>query len=240
MTTHLRRALAVALCAGAALALTACSSSGGSTTGASSAAAPASATPDPNAGLPNGTELAGRLLSGSVVPSLKADPNITRNSGTAFQDSGTSVVPASTACTQLDQTDWVTSTGVREASFAAADFHDSAGNEFYEEIGAYQGTGATEQLTALKKVFAECKTHKVTGNGSPYTEHVKVTALSGLGDEAVEAVLSSPNYDGGETLVAVRSGKQVVDVMYNDQKTTGAKALTLARELLKKVPAATS
>ena len=242
MTKHLRRALVVALCAGAPLALTACSSSGGSTgaAGSSAVAAPSSAPADPNAGLPNGSKLAGWLLPQTVVPSLQADPSATRNSGTDFQEPGTSAVAKPAACNDLDQTNWTSSTGIAESSSAAADFHNSYGTEFYEEVSAYQGSGATEELAALKKVFAECRTHKVTANGSPYTEHIKVTALSGLGDEAVEAVLSSPDYTGGETLVAIRTGKEVVGVLYNDQKSSGAKALTLARELLKKVPAATS
>jgi hypothetical protein len=244
MTTHLRRVAAAALCAGAALALTACSSSGGTATATgpagSGASTAASASADPNAGLPNGAKLAGWLLPGSVTPALTADTSITRNSGNDYQQPGTSTVAKSEACDDLDKTDWITSTGIAEQSFAAADFHDSYGTEFYEVLGAYQGTGATDEFAALKKVFAECKTHKVTGNGTTYTEHVKVTAISGLGDEAVEAVLTSPDYTGGETLVAIRTGKQLVGVMYNDQKTTGARALTLARQLLKKVPAAAS
>jgi hypothetical protein len=68
--------------------------------------------------------------------------------------------------------------------------------------------------------------------------HVKTKAVSGLGDEAVEAVISSPDVQGGETLVVIRSGKLLVTTMYNDQSATGAQALSLARRLLKNVPAA--
>jgi hypothetical protein len=241
MTTHFRRALAAALCAGAALALTACSSSGGSTVTAGStssavATSSASAPADPNAGLPNGTKLSGWLLPASVVPKLQADSKAGVNSGDMYVEPSDKTVAKAQACDQLGRTDWMEAGGVGPASAAGNDFVDSYGNEYYQQLNAYQGARAAQEFAALKKVFTECKSFPTKVNGSTFTMHVKAKALPGLGDEAVEAVLASPDIQGGETLVLIRSGKLLVTTMYNDQSASGAQALTLARHLLKNVP----
>ncbi|SEK77506.1 hypothetical protein [Streptacidiphilus jiangxiensis] len=243
MTTHLRRVAAAALCAGAALALTACSSGGGSTATAGSAASAgsgtsASAAADPTAGLPNGTKLAGWLLPGSVVPKLKANPKVVNNSGDTFVEPSDTPLTKSKACDLLNGTTWMNAGGLGPAAFAGTDFDDSYGNEYYQELDAFEGTRATQEFAGLSKVFTECRTFPMTTGGATYTMHLKVKELPGLGDEAIEAVVTSPSLTGGQTMVAIRSGKVLVTTSYNDQSGTGAQALTLARRLLKKLPAA--
>ena len=244
MTTHHRRALAAALCAGAVLALTACSSFGGSTVSAgstsSAVASPSasSAPADPNAGLPNGTQLSGWLLPASVVPKLKSDTKAGVNSGEAYTQPSDKAVAKKQACDQLGRTDWMEAGGVGPSAAAGNDFADSSGNEFYQQVNAYQGTRAAQEFAALKNVFTECRAFPTKVSGSTYTMHVKLSAVSGLGDEAVKAVLTSPDIQGGETLVAIRTGRLLVTTMYNDQNATGAQALTLAHRLFKNVPAA--
>jgi hypothetical protein len=242
MTTHLRRALAATLCAGAALALTACSSGG--TAATAGTAAPAAATPspsasaDPNAGLPNGTKMNGWLLPADVVPKLKADGKAVADSGDFFMKPTDKTIAKAQACDQLGLTDWMDAGGVGPSSTAGNDFGDSYGDEYYQQLSAYQGTRAAEEFAALKKVFAECKSFPTKVNGSTYTMHVKTKSLPGLGDEAVAATIASPDIQGGETLVVIRSGKILVTAMYNDQSGTGSQALSLSRRLLKNIPAA--
>lgn len=239
MTTHLRRVAAAALCAGAALALTACSFPGGSSATAGSSAgagSSASSSPDPTAGLPTGTQLAAYLLPNKVVPSLKADSQAGVNSGDMFLEPSDKAIGKAQACQLLGNTNWMTASGVGPASSAGDDFMNSYGVEYYQQLDVFEGTRATQDFTALKKVLTECTTYPDSSNGSHYTMHVKVKTLSGLGDEAVEAVMTSPDIQGGETVVAIRTGKVVVTTMYNDQASSGAKAVTLARELFKKVP----
>ncbi|MEY9871051.1 hypothetical protein ABH931_000505 [Streptacidiphilus sp. MAP12-33] len=240
MTTHLRRVAAAALCAGAALALTACSSSAGSpaTAGAPvGAGSSTSSAPDPTAGLPTGTKLAAYLLPGKAVPSLKADNQAGVNSGDAYLEPSTKAVAKAEACQLLGGTGWMTASGIGPASSAGNDFMNSYGVEYYQQLDVFEGARATQDFAALKKVLTECKAYPASSNGSKYTMHVKLKTLTGLGDEAVEAVMTSPDLQGGETLVAIREGRLVVTTSYNDQSGTGAKAVTLARELLKKVPA---
>ncbi|RAG83647.1 hypothetical protein DN069_21050 [Streptacidiphilus pinicola] len=244
MTTHPRRALAAALCAGTALALTACSSPGGTTVNAGSTSSavaspsPSSAPADPNAGLPNGIQLSGWLLPASVVPKLKSDRKAVVNSGEGLAQPSDKAVAKTEACDQLGRTDWMEAGGVGPSAAAGNDFADPAGNEFYQQLNAYQGTRAAQEFAALKKVFTECRSFPAKVSGGTYTMRVKLNALPGLGDEAVKAVLTSPDIQGGETLVAIRSGRLLVTTMYNDQSKTGAQALTLAQRLLKNVPPA--
>lgn len=246
MTTHLRRVATAALCAGAALALTACSPFGGSTAtagsspAASSGSAASSAPADPTAGLPDGTKLAAYLLPTSAVPKLKANPKFVNNSGDTFVQPSDEAFSKAKACDQLGQTNWMIAGGVGPAAFAGNDFSDSYGNEFYQELDAYEGARANQELAALQKVFAECKTFQAHDNGATYAMRLKLKTVPGLGDEAIEAVITSPDLTGGETLVAVRSGRIVITTMYNDQRTTGSEALTLARRLLGKLPTTAS
>jgi hypothetical protein len=240
MTPHLRRAFAAALCAGAALALTACSSADGSpTTAAAAGSAVATPSPaDPNAGLPNGTKMTGWLLPAGVVPKLKADSQAVDNSGDVYLQPADKTIPKAQACDQLGQTDWMDAGGIGPSAAAGDDFADAYGNEYYQQVNAYQTTRAAQEFAALEKVFAECKAYPTKISGATYTMHVKAKRVAGLGDEAVAATLSSPDIRGGETLVMIRSGRILVTTMYDDQSGSGAQALTLARRLLKNVPAA--
>lgn len=240
MSTHHRRVAAAVLCAGTALSLTACSSSGGTSATAGSTAgagATASAVADPTAGLPNGTKLAGWLLPASVVPKLKANPTLVNNSGDTFVEPSNASITKSKACDLLNGTSWMTASGVGPAAFAGTDFNDSYGNEYYQELDAFEGTRAAQEFAGLKKVFTECKSFPMAQGGTTYRMHLKVKELSGLGDEAVESIVTSPSLTGGQTMVAIRSGKLLIATSYNDQNSNGAEALTLARQLLKRLPA---
>src|SRR5579859_995494 len=144
MTPHLRRAFAAALCAGAALALTACSSADGSpTTAAAAGSAVATPSPaDPNAGLPNGTKMTGWLLPAGVVPKLKADSQAVDNSGDVYLQPADKTIPKAQACDQLGQTDWMDAGGIGPSAAAGDDFADAYGNEYYQQVNAYQTTRA--------------------------------------------------------------------------------------------------
>ncbi|WP_152627127.1 hypothetical protein [Streptacidiphilus melanogenes] len=242
MTPHVRRVLAAALCAGAALALTACSSAGGTATAGTAAPAAATSSPtataDPDAGLPDGTKMTGWLLPASAVPTLKADSQAAENSADTYVKPTDTTIPRAKACDQLGATNWMEAGGIGPSSTAGDDFADEYGNEYYQQLNAYRTTRAAQEFAALTKVFAECKAFPAKVAGNSYTMHLKTRTLTGLGDEAVEAVMSSPDIQGGTTLVVIRSGKILVTTMYDDQNGSGAKALTLARRLLKNVPAA--
>lgn len=256
MSAPLRRIALTALCATAALGLTACSStststSSGSTAGAAAAASSgtagaASATPagdsaaTPSASAPpNGKKLNSLLLPASALPKgFSIDSAGTVNTGDGYNPaSSPSAVSASKACDAIQGISWITSTGLSSLSFAQNDYSDSAQDLFGQEVDGYQGNEAKAVMTALRKVFTECANAKIKQNGTAYSAHTTHKTLSGLGDDAVEAVTTSPDLSGGTTLIAVRVGGLVVTTIYNDQKNTGSADLALTRRLVTKVSA---
>ncbi|MEY9838346.1 hypothetical protein [Streptacidiphilus sp. EB103A] len=254
MSAPLRRIALTALCATAALGLTACSStstSSGSTAGAAAAASSgasgaASATPagdsaaTPSASAPpNGKKLNSLLLPASALPKgFSIDSAGTVNTGDGYNPSASpSTVSASKACDVIQGTSWINSTGLSSLSFAQNDYTDSAQNLFGQEVDSYQGNDAKAVMSDLRKVFAECANAKVKVNGTAYSAHTTHKTLTGLGDDAVEAVSTSSALYGGTTLIAVRVGDLVVTTIYNDQKNTGSADLALTRRLVANVSA---
>ncbi|WP_051942622.1 hypothetical protein [Streptacidiphilus rugosus] len=247
MTKHLRRALTGAVCAGAALALTACGSSGssspvvgaadGSSAAPSTASSAAAQAGSPTDGLPQGPKLAGWLLPAKDLPKLKVDPAGTRNSGDGYSPPTPIAMSKTESCQALGGTAWVAAGGLGSAAFAQSDYQDAYGDEFAEEIDAFEGTGATTVMARLRHVFAECGTFKLSVDGTPATAKLRFKTLAGVGDQSLEATITLPGYNGGTTLVATRVGKLVVTTFYNDQRTTGGVGVTLTRRLVKGVPA---
>jgi hypothetical protein len=255
MSAPLRRIALTALCATAALGLTACSSSStsassGSTAGAAAAssgsAGAASATPagdsaaTPSASAPpTGKKLNSLLLPASALPKgFSIDSASTVNTGDGYNPaSSPSAVSASKACDAIQGTGWITSTGLSAPSFAQDDYTDSAQDLFGQEVDGYQGSDAKAAMTALRKVFTECANSKIKQNGTAYSARTTHKNLTGLGDDAVEAVTTSPDLTGALTLIAVRVGNLVVTTIYNDQKETGSADLVLTRRLVANVTA---
>ncbi|TDU05068.1 hypothetical protein EDD99_3561 [Streptomyces sp. 846.5] len=255
MSAPLRRIALTALCATAALGLTACSSSStsassGSTAGAAAAssgtAGAASATPagdsaaTPSASAPpTGKKLNSLLLPASALSKgFSIDSAGTVNTGDGYNPSASpSTVSASKACDAIQGTSWINSAGLSSLSFAQNDYTDSAQDLFGQEVDGYQGNDAKAVMTALRKVFTECANAKIKQNGTAYSAHTTHKSLTSLGDDAVEAVTTSPELAGGTTLIAVRVGDLVVTTIYNDQKNTGGADLALTRRLVTNVSA---
>ncbi|MCC9311347.1 hypothetical protein LN042_30525 [Kitasatospora sp. RB6PN24] len=252
MSQHLRRTALVACGTAALLGLTACSSgaahtsaapaSAAASSAASSAASPASS-PSPTggtAGLPNGNKLNALLLPASALPqNLKLDPSGTQSTGDGFNPPiAPSPVAPPKACDMLRQTNWTDSAGANYASFAQNDYTDDAQDMFAQDVSSYRGNDAITMMATLKQNLTACHTFPTTVNGQTYTETVTLKPLTGLGDEAVEAVITSPNLDGGTTLVAARVGGIVVSTLDNDQRNTGTAGVALTETLVKNVAAA--
>jgi hypothetical protein len=242
MNQYLRRALGATLCAGASLALTACgpfdSSAGGGTPTVGAAAT--SQAPDPTAGLPKGPKLAGWLLPASAVPKLKVDPSGTQDSGDVYGEPTTAALSKEKACALFGETSWISAAGLGSASFAQSQFVDSYSNMFAQEIDSFQGDGAATVLASLRRIMAQCATFKLPIDGKSATAHLKIEKVSGLGPDALHAVITMPGYNGGTTLVAARVGKLVVTTLYNDQVGVGQAGVTLTQRLVKGLPAAAS
>ncbi|MGW2252188.1 hypothetical protein ACWCXH_18590 [Kitasatospora sp. NPDC001660] len=256
MPQQLRRATLIACSATAVLGLAACgpdnadssataaapSASAGvaSPAGVASSTAPA---PVPAAGtdaLPNGNKLNAVLLPATALPQkLKLDPSGTKSTGNGFNPPvSPSAVPASKACNMLNGTGWINAAGITAASFAQNNYTDDSQDMFAQELDAYRGNDAQTVMANLKKALTACHTYTVVQNGQNYTATVTLQSLPGVGDEALQAVITSPDWTGGSTLVAARVGSVVVTTYDNDQSNTGTAGVALTKALVKNAASA--
>ncbi|GHD95739.1 hypothetical protein [Streptomyces naganishii] len=214
-----RAARALALAA-LPLALAACGSSGssGQSGDAKSSAAPSK---DPNAGLLTGAQLKKALAPASFFhPGFAVDPSAARDSGDTYAPPSTAPA-AKPDCAKLDGTGWIGITGVTGVSFAQNDYvNKNTSEDIGQEIDAYRGTTAADVLKAVEKTAGAC--HGFTD--SQTHSRVKVTgrAVSGLGDGAYTLTLTDPAWENGTTLIAARSGTDVVSVLSTDGHDNGA------------------
>ncbi|WP_033355810.1 hypothetical protein [Kitasatospora aureofaciens] len=255
MSQLLRRATLIACSATAVLGLAACgpdNANPSSTASAPTASAPtasagaASSTasaPGPaasTAGLPDGNKLNALLLPATAMPpKFKLDPSGSQSTGDgAIPPASPSAVPADKACDMLNGTGWVNSAGIIAASFAKNNYVDEAQNMFAQELDAYRGNDAQTVMANLKKTLTACHTFTVTQDGQNFSATVTLQSLPGVGDEALQAVITSPEWTGGSTLVAARVGKVVVATYDNEQSNTGTAGVALTKTLVKNAASA--
>ncbi|MER5474046.1 hypothetical protein ABZX90_15160 [Streptomyces sp. NPDC002935] len=199
------------------LALTACASANGT----SSPSATAKKPKDPNAGLLTGAQLKKALAPASFFATgFAVDPEGARDSGTTYTAPGSSPAPKPD-CTLLGGTSWIAITGDSGVSFAQNDYVSKATSEdIAQEVDTYRGTTAATVLTDLEKAVTACATFP---DSDTHTA-VKVTGTttSGPGDAAYTVTLTNSAWENGTTLIAARSGTDVVTVMSTDGHDNGA------------------
>lgn len=200
----------------------------------------------PNAGLLTGTTMSTFLTSKADAPQgYQRNASYTRDSGDTFGPPSHGPFTAAKACDKLRTTVWSSSMGIGSAGFAQNDYQDSYSDEFAQEIDAYRGNGAHTVMSRLAKTVSACGKFTTTFNKRKVTVTVKRSmlpgpGLSGTGDEAVVATVTSPAWQGGQTNVAVRVGRHVVSVLYTSSKEDkGAAAVDMATDIAKEVAAET-
>lgn len=219
MRQHLlRHGTAAALCAVAALALTACQGNGGGDGAGSSSSAQASTTASPRATTPpllTGKQLTQALAPASLFSSGYAvDTSGTQDTGDAYQDAA-DTHPAKPDCTKLDTNAWIGITGMTGASFTQEqrmNAHRTA--EVDQGIDVFKGSGAATALGRVAAISTSCPSFLDGDTRSKVT--VKEKALPGVGDGAYVITLTSAGWQTGSTLVAVRVGTAVVSVFSGD------------------------
>lgn len=218
--------------AGLSLLVTACSttSSGGSVPSARPTTATASpARTNPDAGLFTGTQLKAMLEPASYFPrGFASDSSGAVNTGNGLQPA---TPPGKLPCTRLGGTSWIDLSGIGSVSFAQSDFIDNAVVEEYaQEIDEFTGTGADVVMANLRKLAKTCPSFKDSQTGAKVT--VKLGHGPSVGDDSLSFSLTSPNWQGGTTLVAIRVGTAVVSTLYSASSGTGAaQARALADKL---------
>ncbi|BDM69237.1 hypothetical protein HEK616_27240 [Streptomyces nigrescens] len=235
----LRRALtAVAATAVLPLALAACSS-GGSDHPSSGASAghkgSSNAAGGPNAGLLNGTRLKALLLPVGALPKgYKADPQATRDSGTAFAPASSKApLNLAGACPKLEASAWIQTAGLESAAFAQGDFANASQEEFNQEVDSFRGKDAQTVMLRLGQVLQHCAHFTDKSNGTTAAVTIRTTTVPKMGDQTLKAVLTAPEWEGGTTLVASRVGNTVITTFYNVQSgDKGSAGLGLTKKIV--------
>jgi hypothetical protein len=209
------------------------SSASGDPTGFRDSTVPVSES-DPNAGLKSGSELSEALLTDSDLPDrYKANTNLQRDSAETFSPPAAVIAPTAASCKELESNLWIEAAGSDSATFAQTGFTDSYGSEVDAEIESYRGGDARTVMINLRKLFKICSTFKTTVEGAGRAT-VKVTTKAGpnVGDSSIRATVTSPVWEGGTTLIAVRVGSEVVSVLSSSAKNNGGATATKMAKLM--------
>jgi hypothetical protein len=196
------------------------------------------ASSDPNAGLKNGTQLKAALLTKKDLPAgFKVSKNLVRDTADAFGPAAKAVKPSKAACKQLDTNVWIGGAGIGSAAFAQTGYTNGSGLEIDAEIDSYRGTDADKVMINLEKLFSVCSSYKTTTPGVGKST-VKVVQKAGpkVGDNSIKAILTSPVWQDGSTLIAIQVEKSVVSLLYSSSKPVSAtKAAKLAETMAKRL-----
>ena len=108
-----------------------------------------------------------------------------------------------------------------------------------QEIDAFQGADALSVMGNLWHVFSRCRSFTYPYSGMTVTTTVTRALIPGAGDEGIKAILTSPSFQGGQTLAAVRVGNAIITTSESmTQSDMGAGAVTMAETIAAKVKAA--
>lgn len=238
--TPLRLGLATAVASLTAGLIAGCSPAGSSPAASSSPSAPAT-TPSPTHSALSGPQLSDILLPASSMPDgFTLDPSATRNTGSQLPSDNSQPVPASEVCQAFMQTSFIRAAGIETGVFAQSDFVNAdRSQEIAQQIDVFTGTDAQQAMTKLWQAFGKCSSFSYKSNGTTVHSTLTRSRLSGAGDEAVKAVIVSPVFQGGETLVAVRMGSQIITTLYSSSGSDlGSPAVGYAKQIAHRLQAA--
>lgn len=219
-------------CSSASSSTTATSAPSPHTSASASSSAPASLT---------GTQLGAALLPAAAMPhGFKLDPSNSRNTGDSTPGDTTQQVSPGQQCLLLDGTSWITATGISAGSFAQNDYlNGDKTAEIAQEADAYSGGDAQHVMAVLWQVFGRCAHYTDNSGGTSAAVTMTRSKLSGVGDQAYEAVQTSPAFYGGNTLVAIRVGNVIVTCYVTSPgNDKGSAALRYAESIAAKVHSA--
>lgn len=231
--------LSLGLAAGTAVLVAGCSFPGASSAG--SPGTPASPASKTAPAAPTGPQLAKILLPAGSLPSgFKATPNASRDTGEALPSDQASPMPASQICDSFTMSSFIQASGITAGDWAQNDFQSAdKTQEIAEEADVFTGSDAQKAMTTLWKEFGTCASFSDKAAGVTAKNTLKREKLSGTGDEAVEAVVTAPELQGGTTLVAVRKGSTIITTMYSSSTSNlGSPAVGYARQILRRLQSA--
>jgi hypothetical protein len=210
-----------------------------------SAASPSAATASLQATTHSPTALSGQqltriLLPASAMPKGYKVGSATRNTGSQLPDDSAQPMPASQVCQAFTQSSYIRVVGISSNVWAEGDYINAAQtNEIFEEIDTFTGTDAQKAMATLWQEFGKCSSFSYPSNGTTASSTLKRSRLPGEGADAMKAVIVSPVFDGGETLVAIRMGSQIITTLDSSPgKDLGSPAVGYAEQIAKRLRAA--
>jgi hypothetical protein len=187
-----------------------------------------------------GAKLNSLLLPASAMPkgfTISADD--ARNTGKSVGPRVSHPVAPGKVCEMLREISWIDAAGVGAATFAQNDYVDAGQtSQVAQEIDGFHGTDAQTAMTHLRKVLAGCTSFVEKSDGMTAKIKLVKSTLPGVGDEGVKAVMTSPTYQGGMTVAAIRVGTTIVTVLYSSTHDKGGAAVKMAEKIAENVQAA--
>jgi hypothetical protein len=186
----------------------------------------------------SGSQLARVLLPASAMPAgFASDPSVTGDSGSQSPSDTPQPVPAGQLCAAFTQTGFIRAAGISTSDFAQGDYvnNDKTG-EIDEEIDIFTGGDAEQAMTALWQEFGRCASFSYQYQGTNAPSTLTRSRLPGTGDGAIKAVIVSSPFEGGETIVAVRVGSQVITTLDSSAgNDLGAAAVGYAERIVRRL-----
>jgi len=234
-----RSPLRLGLAAAATSLIAGCSAASLSSAAPSAPATTPSASP--STATLSGPQLSGILLPASSMPNgYKVDPSTTRNTGSQLPSDTAQPIPASQICQTFAETAFIRAAGIATGDFAQSDYISAnQSQEIAEEIDIFTGTDAQKAMTTLWQEFGKCSSFSYQSNGTTVSNTLTRSRLPGEGDEAIKAVIVSPAFNGGETIVAIRMGSQIITTLDSSSgKDLGSPAVGYAEQIAQRLRAA--
>jgi hypothetical protein len=219
-----------------------CSAATSSSAASSPPSVPVTTPPaTPSATALSGPRLAGILLPASSMPNgYKLNPSMTRNTGSQLPSDTAQPIPASQVCQAFLQTAYIRAAGIDAGDFAQSDYISAdQSQEIAEEIDIFTGSDARKAMTKLWREFGKCSSFSYQSKGTTVSSTLTRSRLPGVGDGAIKAVIMSPVFEGGETLVAIRMGSQIITTLDSSSgKDLGSPATGYAEQIAQRLRAA--
>jgi len=188
----------------------------------------------------SGPQLTRILLPASSMPKGYKVGSATRNTGSQLPSDTAQPLPASQVCQAFTQSSYIRAAGISTGDWAEGDYvSPDQSQEITEEIDTFTGTDAQQAMATLWQEFGKCSTFSYQTNGTTASSTLARSRLPGEGDDAIKAVIVSPDFEGGETLVAIRMGSQIITTLDSSTGSDlGSPAVGYAEQIEQRLRAA--
>ena len=188
----------------------------------------------------SGPQLARILLPASSMPKGYKTGSAARDTGSQLPSDTAQPMPASQVCQAFTQSSYIRVVGIAADVWAEGDYISAdQSQEIFEEIDTFTGNDAQKAMATLWQEFGKCSSFSYKSNGTTASSTLTRSRLPGEGNDAIKAVIVSPAFEGGETLVAIRMGSQIITTLDSASgQDLGSPAVGYADQIAQRLRAA--